>query len=216
MHLAERGVEARQAYAAALPALGSLGFYVAHVVKSAERAVRGRRLGIFRDVCLNDGRIWMWAQRSIVRDGSRLEPLPRQTCPCSPVSRASGVCDGCGETEAVAGVSGAADAGPESLVAQGAERQGRRSGSSWASGSLSCRFASPLRGHANRPQRQCQLLAMLQGSGLPAHLQHPEQDPAGPVAYEGQVVTARRYVGPRPDYSSSADEKMASRKLGSE
>ena len=58
MHLAERAFDACRIYAAALPAPGSLGFYAAVVVKT-ERAVQGKRLEVFRDERLNDGRVWM-------------------------------------------------------------------------------------------------------------------------------------------------------------
>ena len=54
------------------------------------------------------------------------ELLPCQTWLCGPVLRACGASDGCDRTEAMAGVGGAADAGPEGRFAQGAERQGRR------------------------------------------------------------------------------------------
>ena len=63
---------------------------------------------------------------ALVRDGSRHERWPRQTWLRGPVLRASGACDGCGRTEAVAGIGGAVDAGAEGRVVQGAERQGRR------------------------------------------------------------------------------------------
>ena len=47
---------------------------------------------------------------SLVRDGSRYDPLARQTWLSGPVLRACGACDGCDRTEAMAGVGGAADA----------------------------------------------------------------------------------------------------------
>ena len=56
MHLAERAFDACRIYAAALPAPGSLGFYAAVVVKT-ERAVQGKRLEVFRDERLSDGRV---------------------------------------------------------------------------------------------------------------------------------------------------------------
>jgi hypothetical protein len=58
MHLAERAFDACRIYAAALPAPGSLGFHAAVVVKT-ERAVQGKRLEVFRDERLSDGRVWM-------------------------------------------------------------------------------------------------------------------------------------------------------------
>ncbi len=58
-----------------------------------------------------------------------------------------------------------------------------------------------LRRHADHSQRQCQRPATLQMPGQPAHLQRVEQDPAGPVAHEGQVVATRTSVGARPDHS---------------
>jgi len=58
MHLAKCAFEACRIYAAALPAPGSLGFHAAVVVKT-ERAICGQRMEVFRDECLDDGRVWM-------------------------------------------------------------------------------------------------------------------------------------------------------------
>jgi hypothetical protein len=63
MHLAERVFDGFRSYAAALQVPSSLGFNAGVVVKT-ERAIEGRRVEVFRDERLDDGRVWMDPERA--------------------------------------------------------------------------------------------------------------------------------------------------------
>ena len=64
MNLAERTFEGCRIYAAASDIPGSTGFYGAVVVMAGWRDVRGRK-EVFRDECLENGRVWLDPQGAL-------------------------------------------------------------------------------------------------------------------------------------------------------